>query len=94
MTLTGQVASPTLQSTASSIEPIIYSSSNGISGGDIAAIVGCILGVLLVLFVFFTCRRGQRGPQGLPGTPGRDGAPGAPGAGAAGLRDRVIIISS
>jgi len=60
MTSTQQAASPKSQSTASPIEPIVYSSSNGISGGDIAAIVGCILGVLLVLFVFCTCQRGEQ----------------------------------
>jgi hypothetical protein len=108
MTLTGQAAPLTPQSTASSIEPIVYSSTNGISGGDVTAIVGYIIGVLLVLFVFCTCRRGKRGSRGLPGEPGapgldgrdgqdgalgRDGRDGAPGAGAAGPRDRVIIIS-
>ncbi len=98
MTLTGQAASPTPQST-SSIKPIIYSSSNGISGGDVAAIVGCIIGFLLVLLLFCTCRRRQRGLQGLtgepgePGVPGRDGRDGAPGAGAAGPRERLIIFS-
>jgi hypothetical protein len=63
MTSTQQAASPTSQSTASSIEPIVYSSSNSVSG-NIAAIVGCILRVLLVLVVFCIGRRGQPGPRG------------------------------
>ncbi|PMD39546.1 hypothetical protein L207DRAFT_583416 [Hyaloscypha variabilis F] len=49
MTITGQAASPTPQSTASSSEPIVYNSSDSILGGDIAAIVVCILGILFVL---------------------------------------------
>lgn len=90
MTLAGPSASPTPQSTASSIEPIIYSSNNGISWGNVAAIVGCSLGILLVLFMFYTCRRGQRRPQGLSRDPRETGAPGREGrdwaAGAAGAR--------
>jgi Collagen triple helix repeat (20 copies) len=90
MTLTGQAISPTPQSTTSSSEPIIYNSSDGISGGGIAAIVGCILGVLFLLVLFCTPRRGKRGPpgkQGDRGEPGADGARGARGAdGADGVR--------
>ncbi|KAH8745705.1 hypothetical protein F5882DRAFT_494379 [Hyaloscypha sp. PMI_1271] len=80
MTLTGQAASPTPQSTTSSSEPIIYNSSDGISGGGIAAIIGCILGVLFVLVVFCTARRGKRGPPGKQGDRGEPGADGADGA--------------
>jgi hypothetical protein len=86
MTSTQQAASPKSQSTASPIEPIVYSSSNGISGGDIAAIVGCILGILLVLAVFCIGRRGKRGPRGPRGLPGEPGEAGAAG-------HRVVIIS-
>ena len=80
MTLTGQAASPTPQSTTSSSEPIIYNSSDGISGGGIAAIIGCILGVLFVLVVFCTARRGKRGPPGKQGDRGEPGADGVRGA--------------
>ena len=85
MTPTTQVTPPTPQPTASSSAPIVYNNSNGISGGGIAAIVGCILGALVVLAVFCTCWRGKRGSpgkhgdRGEPGADGRDGAPGARG---------------
>ena len=78
MTLTGQAASPTPQSTASSSEPIVYNSSDSILGGDIAAIVVCILGVLFVLVVFCTPRRGKREPQGDRGDRGLQGERGLP----------------
>jgi hypothetical protein len=98
ITLTGQTATPTPESTASSLEPVVYGSSESDSGGLIALIivvVGCSVVFLLLLIRFPACWRGNRGRRGLqgePGAPGRDGQDGVAGAaGVAGPR-RVIII--
>jgi hypothetical protein len=75
LTATGQAAAPMPQSTTPSIKPIVLNNSN-ISGGDIAAIVGTILGVLIALCLYCICKRGNRGLRGVLGRTREPGEPG------------------
>jgi hypothetical protein len=59
---------------ASSSKPIIYKSSNSISGKGIIAIVEYILRLLFVFIVFCTARRGKREPPGKQEDRGEPGA--------------------